>query len=68
MTVHEIRTRHGDSKRGDSKRGDSSDGAIFAEAVGGRLSRVDGSAKITGAAKYAVEQQLEGLSHAVLVE
>ncbi|RWP70811.1 MAG: xanthine dehydrogenase family protein molybdopterin-binding subunit [Mesorhizobium sp.] len=63
MTVHEIRTRQSESKRGDA-----SDGAIFAEAVGGRLSRVDGPAKITGAAKYAVEQQLEGLSHAVLVE
>ena len=36
--------------------------------VGGRLSRVDGPAKITGAAKYAVEQQLDGLAYAVLVE
>ncbi|QPC91981.1 xanthine dehydrogenase family protein molybdopterin-binding subunit [Mesorhizobium sp. INR15] len=54
MTVHI--TRHGDA----------SDGG--AEAVGGRLSRVDGPAKITGAAKYAVEQQLEGLAYAALVE
>lgn len=54
MTVHNIR------------HGDASDGA-FAEAVGGRLSRVDGPAKITGAAKYAIEQQLEGLAYAVLV-
>ncbi len=56
MTVHDLRTRHGDA----------SDGS--ADQVGGRLSRVDGPAKITGAAKYAVEQQLEGLAHAVLVE
>jgi xanthine dehydrogenase YagR molybdenum-binding subunit len=59
MTVHNIRV-------GESKRGDASDGA--ADAVGGRLSRVDGPAKITGAAKYAVEQQLDGLAYAVLVE
>ncbi|MER9902254.1 xanthine dehydrogenase family protein molybdopterin-binding subunit [Mesorhizobium sp. M0130] len=63
MTVHELRTRPGDAKRGDA-----SDGAVLADQVGGRLSRVDGPAKITGAAKYAVEQQLEGLAHAVLVE
>ncbi|MFK0690837.1 xanthine dehydrogenase family protein molybdopterin-binding subunit [Mesorhizobium sp. IMUNJ 23033] len=56
MTIHDLRTRHGDA----------SDGS--ADQVGGRLSRVDGPAKITGAAKYAVEQQLEGLAHAVLVE
>ena len=55
MTVHNIR------------HGDASDG-VLAEAVGGRLSRVDGPAKITGAARYAVEQQLEGLAYAVLVE
>lgn len=54
MTVHNMR------------HGDASDGG--ADAIGGRLSRVDGPAKITGAAKYAVEQQLEGLVHAVLVE
>lgn len=53
MTIHDPRTRHGDA----------SDGA-----VGGRLSRVDGPAKITGAAKYAFEQQLDGLAHAVMVE
>ncbi|CAN7486240.1 xanthine dehydrogenase family protein molybdopterin-binding subunit [Mesorhizobium amorphae] len=56
MTIHDLRTRHGDA----------SDGS--ADQVGGRLSRVDGPAKITGAAKYAVEQQLDGLAHAVLVE
>ena len=56
MTIHDLRTRHGDA----------SDGS--ADQVGGRLSRVDGPAKVTGAAKYAVEQQLDGLAHAVLVE
>jgi xanthine dehydrogenase YagR molybdenum-binding subunit len=54
MTVHNIR------------HGDASDGALTQD-LGGRLSRVDGPAKITGAAKYAVEQQLEGLAYAVLV-
>ncbi|PBC06394.1 xanthine dehydrogenase family protein molybdopterin-binding subunit [Mesorhizobium sp. WSM3859] len=53
MTVHDMKHAASDSAR--------------LEAVGGRLSRVDGPAKITGAAKYAVEQRLEGLTHAVLV-
>ncbi|RRH87745.1 xanthine dehydrogenase family protein molybdopterin-binding subunit [Mesorhizobium tamadayense] len=53
MTVHDM--KHA-----------ASDGARL-EAVGGRLSRVDGPAKITGAARYAFEQQLEGLTHGVLV-
>ncbi|MEI9406641.1 xanthine dehydrogenase family protein molybdopterin-binding subunit [Mesorhizobium argentiipisi] len=53
MTVHDIKHAASDSAR--------------LEAVGGRLSRVDGPAKITGTAKYAFEQQLEGLTHAVLV-
>ncbi|NUS21197.1 MAG: xanthine dehydrogenase family protein molybdopterin-binding subunit, partial [Mesorhizobium sp.] len=53
MTVHDMKHAASDSAR--------------LEAVGGRLSRVDGPAKITGAAKYAFEQQLEGLAHAVLV-
>ena len=53
MTVHDMKHAASDSGR--------------LEAVGGRLSRVDGPAKITGAAKYAFEQQLEGLVHAVLV-
>ena len=53
MTVHDMKHAASDSGR--------------LEAVGGRLSRVDGPAKITGAAKYAFEQQLEGLTHAVLV-
>jgi xanthine dehydrogenase YagR molybdenum-binding subunit len=53
MTVHDMKHAASDSAR--------------LEAVGGRLSRVDGPAKITGAAKYAFEQQLEGLTHAVMV-
>ncbi|RAZ84337.1 xanthine dehydrogenase family protein molybdopterin-binding subunit [Mesorhizobium hawassense] len=53
MTVHDLKHAASDSAR--------------LEAVGGRLSRVDGPAKITGAAKYAFEQQLDGLTHAVLV-
>lgn len=61
MTVHNI--RHASTRHADSRHGDASDGA-----VGGRLSRVDGPAKITGAAKYAFEQQLDGLAHAVMVE
>lgn len=61
MTVQNI--RHANTRHADSRHGDASDGA-----VGGRLSRVDGPAKITGAAKYAFEQQLDGLAHAVMVE
>ena len=53
MTAHDMKHAASDSAR--------------LEAVGGRLSRVDGPAKITGAAHYAVEQQLEGLAHAMMV-
>ena len=53
MTVHDMKHAASDSAR--------------LEAVGGRLSRVDGPAKITGAAHYAFEQRLERLTHAVLV-
>jgi xanthine dehydrogenase YagR molybdenum-binding subunit len=45
------------------KRGDASDGAL-----GGRLSRMDGPAKITGSATYALENQVEGVVHAVTVQ
>ncbi len=45
------------------KRGDASDGTI-----GGRLSRFDGKLKITGGATYALEQPVEGLAYAVLVQ
>ncbi|AVA23455.1 MULTISPECIES: xanthine dehydrogenase family protein molybdopterin-binding subunit [unclassified Rhizobium] len=37
-------------------------------ALGGRLSRLDGTAKIKGEADYAVEHDLEGLTHAVMVQ
>ncbi|MFT4183849.1 MAG: xanthine dehydrogenase family protein molybdopterin-binding subunit [Rhizobium sp.] len=37
-------------------------------ALGGRLSRLDGIAKIKGEADYAVERDLEGLTHAVMVQ
>ena len=46
-----------------NKRGDASDGTI-----GGRLSRFDGKLKITGSATYALEQPVEGLVYAVLVQ
>ncbi|MEK1850530.1 MAG: xanthine dehydrogenase family protein molybdopterin-binding subunit [Phyllobacterium sp.] len=46
-----------------SKRGDASDGTL-----GGRLSRVDGPAKITGAANYALEHHPQGMVHAVIVQ
>lgn len=45
------------------KQGDASDGAL-----GARLSRMDGPAKITGGAAYAVEQRLQGLVHAVMIQ
>jgi xanthine dehydrogenase YagR molybdenum-binding subunit len=44
-----------------SKRGDAGDG------LGARLSRVDGLAKVRGAATYALEHRPAGLLHAVLV-
>jgi len=54
MTVLEARSKHGDA----------SDGSP----LGTRLSRIDGAAKITGAARYAVEQQIAGLAHTVIVQ
>ncbi|MFB9949508.1 xanthine dehydrogenase family protein molybdopterin-binding subunit [Rhizobium puerariae] len=45
------------------KHGDASDGLL-----GGRLSRFEGSMKVTGAATYALEYPVEGLAHAVLVQ
>jgi xanthine dehydrogenase YagR molybdenum-binding subunit len=47
------------------KRGDASDGGT---SLGSRLSRIDGPAKITGAARYALEHHPEGLCHAVIVQ
>lgn len=48
-----------------AKRGDASDGGT---PLGGRLSRIDGPAKITGAARYALEYRPAGLCHAVIVQ
>ncbi|APO79912.1 xanthine dehydrogenase YagR molybdopterin-binding subunit protein (plasmid) [Rhizobium etli 8C-3] len=48
---------------GKIKRGDAADGVL-----GGRLSRLDGPAKITGKASYALEHQIEGVVHAVMVQ
>lgn len=45
------------------KHGDASDGV-----VGGRLSRFEGSLKVTGAATYALEYPVKDLAHAVLVQ
>ncbi|QIG50534.1 xanthine dehydrogenase family protein molybdopterin-binding subunit [Nordella sp. HKS 07] len=47
-----------------AKRGDASDGG----ALGSRLSRIDGPAKVTGAARYALEHRPAGLCHAVIVQ
>ncbi|MGF9694585.1 xanthine dehydrogenase family protein molybdopterin-binding subunit [Rhizobium sp. 0TCS1.26] len=45
------------------KHGDASDGM-----VGGRMSRFEGSLKITGAATYALEYPFDNLAHAVLLQ
>ncbi|AJD46415.1 xanthine dehydrogenase family protein molybdopterin-binding subunit [Rhizobium sp. SEMIA 4085] len=45
------------------KRGDAADGVL-----GGRLSRLDGPAKITGKANYALENQIDGVVHGVMVQ
>ncbi len=45
------------------KHGDAGDGML-----GGRLSRFEGSMKVTGAATYALEYPVENLAHAVLVQ
>ncbi len=52
MSVHQFRSKHGDA----------SDGAL-----GGRLMRIDGEAKIRGEATYALENHPENLCHVVLV-
>ena len=49
-----------------SKRGDASDGS--AAALGGRLSRIDGPAKITGRARYALEHHPANMAYAVIVQ
>ncbi len=58
MTVRETRSKHGDA----------SDGAGAGTALGARLSRFDGPAKIRGAALYALEYRPENLVHAVIVQ
>lgn len=52
MTVHQFRSKHGDA----------SDGGL-----GGRLARIDGDAKIRGAATYALEHPVDDVCHVVLV-
>jgi xanthine dehydrogenase YagR molybdenum-binding subunit len=44
-----------------TKHGDSGDG------VGARLARLDGALKVTGATRYALDQPVAGVAHAVLV-
>ena len=51
-----------------SKRGDASDGTGAGITLGARLSRVDGIAKVRGAATYALEHRPANLAHAVLVQ
>jgi xanthine dehydrogenase YagR molybdenum-binding subunit len=51
-----------------AKRGDASDGVGARGTLGARLSRVDGIAKIRGAAPYALEHHPANLAHAVLVQ
>jgi xanthine dehydrogenase YagR molybdenum-binding subunit len=51
-----------------SQHGDASDGTTSGTALGVRLSRIDGPAKVTGTAAYAVEHQLDRLVHAVIVQ
>jgi xanthine dehydrogenase YagR molybdenum-binding subunit len=47
------------------KRGDASDGG---SALGSRLSRIDGPAKVRGAARYALEHHPADLAYAVIVQ
>jgi xanthine dehydrogenase YagR molybdenum-binding subunit len=49
-----------------TKRGDASDGG--ATALGSRLSRIDGPAKIKGAARYALEHHPANMAYAVIVQ
>jgi xanthine dehydrogenase YagR molybdenum-binding subunit len=57
MTQAEIRTETR------TKRGDAGDGT----ALGARVSRIDGLAKVRGAATYALEHRPADMAHAVLV-
>ena len=58
MTILETRPKHGDA----------SDGAPPGTALGARVSRLDGPAKIQGAALYALEHHPADLAHAVLMQ
>ncbi|MGE0238322.1 MAG: xanthine dehydrogenase family protein molybdopterin-binding subunit [Parvibaculaceae bacterium] len=49
-----------------TKRGDASDGG--AASLGSRLSRIDGPAKMIGAARYALEHHPANLAYAVIVQ
>ncbi len=51
-----------------AKRGDASDGAAPAMSLGARVTRLDGPAKIRGAAVYGLEHRPERLVHCVLVQ
>jgi xanthine dehydrogenase YagR molybdenum-binding subunit len=51
-----------------SKHGDALDGATSGTVLGARLPRLDGPAKIRGAAGYALEHRPENLAHAVIVQ
>ena len=51
-----------------SKHGDASDGVAAGTALGARISRLDGPAKIRGAATYALEHRLANLAYAVAVQ
>ncbi|CAN5486908.1 xanthine dehydrogenase family protein molybdopterin-binding subunit [soil metagenome] len=50
------------------KHGDASDGSPVETVLGGRLSRIDGPAKIHGAAVYALEHRPDNVAHAVTVQ
>ena len=56
------------SKRVAKQRGDASDGAASAMSLGARVTRLDGPAKIRGAAVYGLEHRPETLVHCVLVQ
>ena len=58
MTILETRPKHGDA----------SDGTPPGTALGARVSRLDGPAKIQGAALYALEHRPADLAHAVLMQ
>jgi xanthine dehydrogenase YagR molybdenum-binding subunit len=51
-----------------SKHGDASDGTAAGRALGARISRLDGPAKIRGAATYALEHRFADLAYAVAVQ